>query len=120
MCIRDRDTRSWQSSDFLNGGTSMPTELDGVSVTVNGKLAFISYISPSQVNFLTPPGVLQGAAEVQLSINGAAIVGFAEQAQAILPSFFLFGAGPYVAATPVSYTHLDVYKRQAWMKDWPA
>jgi uncharacterized protein (TIGR03437 family) len=96
------DTRSWQSSDFLNGGTSMPTELDGVSVTVNGKSAFISYISPSQVNFLTPPGALQGAVEVQLSINGAVIVGFAEQAQTIVPSFFLFGAGPYVAATHVN------------------
>jgi uncharacterized protein (TIGR03437 family) len=96
------DTRSWQSSDFLNGGTSMPTELDGVSVTVNGKSAFISYISPSQVNFLTPPGALQGAVEVQLSINGAVVVGFAEQAQTIVPSLFLFGAGPYVAATHVN------------------
>jgi uncharacterized protein (TIGR03437 family) len=54
------------------------------------------------VNFLTPPGALQGAVEVQLSINGAVIVGFAEQAQTIVPSFFLFGAGPYVAATHVN------------------
>ena len=28
------DTRIWQASDFANG--SMPTALDGVSVTVNG------------------------------------------------------------------------------------
>jgi uncharacterized protein (TIGR03437 family) len=93
------DTRSWQGSDFLNGGTSMPTELDGVSVTVNGKPAFISYISPSQVNFLTPPGAMQGPVSVVLSINGAPAVGFTEQAQATLPSFFLFGGGPYLAAT---------------------
>ena len=96
------DTRSWQSSDFLNNGATMPTELDGVGVTVNGKSAFISYISPSQVNFLTPPGAMQGPVSVVLSINGAAIVGFTEQAQAILPSFFLFGGGPYPAAI-----HLD-------------
>src|SRR5579872_4334071 len=42
------DTRIWQSADFING--QMPTSLDGVSVTVNGKSAFIYYISPTQVN----------------------------------------------------------------------
>jgi uncharacterized protein (TIGR03437 family) len=93
------DTRSWQSSDFLNGGATMPTELDGVSVTVNGKPAFISYISPSQVNFLTPPAAMQGPVEVLLSIYGSPVVGFTEQAQAIVPSFFQFGGGPYLAAT---------------------
>jgi len=93
------DTRSWGNSDLLNGGTSMPTQLDGVSVSVNGKSAFISYISPSQVNFLTPPDAMQGPVSVVLSINGAAIMGITEQAQAILPAFFLFGGGPYLAAT---------------------
>jgi uncharacterized protein (TIGR03437 family) len=98
------DTRSWQTSDFTGGGTTMPTELDGVGVMVNGKSAFISYISPTQVNFLTPPGAMLGPVEVLLSINGAATAGFTEQAQAILPSFFLFGGGPYVAATHANAT----------------
>jgi uncharacterized protein (TIGR03437 family) len=91
------DTRSWQSSDFMNN--TMPTGLDGVSVTVNGKAAFISYISPSQVNFLTPPAAMQGPVSVVLSLYGAQIAGFTEQAQAMVPSFFQFGGGPYLAAT---------------------
>src|SRR5690242_15084424 len=41
-------TRTWQGSDFANN--QMPTNLDGVSVTVNGKAAYVYYISPTQVN----------------------------------------------------------------------
>jgi uncharacterized protein (TIGR03437 family) len=49
----------WQGSDFTNG--QMPTQLDGVSVTVNGKPAYVYYISPTQVNILTPPDPMPGA-----------------------------------------------------------
>ncbi len=52
------DSRTWQSSDFVNN--TMPTKLDGVSVTVNGKSAFVYYISPTQVNILTPPDAIEG------------------------------------------------------------
>src|SRR5580692_9979874 len=47
------DSRTWQNSDFVNG--QLPASLDQVSVTVNGKAAFIYYISPTQINILTPP-----------------------------------------------------------------
>jgi uncharacterized protein (TIGR03437 family) len=47
------DARIWQGSDFVNN--QMPTSLDGVSVTVNGQPAYVYYISPTQVNILTPP-----------------------------------------------------------------
>ena len=47
------DTRIWQASDFVNN--QMPAKLDGVSVTVNGISAYVYYISPTQVNILTPP-----------------------------------------------------------------
>src|ERR1041385_8698963 len=53
---RANDTRVWQESDFVNN--QMPTSLDGVSVTVNGKSAFVFYISPTQVNALTPPDAM--------------------------------------------------------------
>ncbi len=33
----------------------MPTTLDGVSVLVNGTPAIVSYISPNQIDVLTPP-----------------------------------------------------------------
>ena len=93
------DTRIWASSDFLNG--QMPTDLDGVGVTVNGTAAYIYYISPTQVNILTPPGPLSGPVDVVLT-NSTASAPFPVQAQAESPSFFVFNGGPYVAAT-----HLD-------------
>jgi uncharacterized protein (TIGR03437 family) len=53
------DTRSWGASDF--SGTNAPTSLDGTSVTIGGQPAFVSYISPSQVNVqvssTTPTGL---------------------------------------------------------------
>ena len=63
------DIRTWQASDFVNN--QMPVQLDGVSVTVNGKSAYVYYISPTQVNILTPPDAMQGAVVVQVTNNGA-------------------------------------------------
>jgi uncharacterized protein (TIGR03437 family) len=93
---KNGDSRIWQGSDFVNG--QMPTSLDGVSVTVNGKSAYVYYISPTQVNILTPPDALQGAVVVHVNNNGAISPGFSVQAQALSPSFFVFNGGPYVVA----------------------
>lgn len=90
------DTRSWQTSDFTDG--KMPTQLDGVSVMVNGKSAFVYYISPTQVNILTAPDGMQGSVQVQLTNGGVASAAFTVQAQPLSPSFFVFNGGPYVAA----------------------
>jgi uncharacterized protein (TIGR03437 family) len=48
----------------------MPTQLDQVSATVNGKTAFIYYISPLPVNILTPPDALSAPAPLQVTYNG--------------------------------------------------
>jgi uncharacterized protein (TIGR03437 family) len=90
------DTRIWQSSDFV--GSSMPVELDGVSATVNGKAAYVYYISPTQVNILTPPDAMTGSVPVVLMGNGAVSASFTVQAQAISPSFFVINGGPYIVA----------------------
>ena len=90
------DSRIWRGSDFTNN--QMPVQLDGVSATVNGKTANIYYISPTQVNILTPPNALSGAITVQLTNNGATSAPFTVQAQSLSPSFFVFD-GTHVAAT---------------------
>ena len=51
-------TRSWTLADFQ--GNQAPTVLDGVSVTVDGKPAFVSYVSPGQVNAQVPDGIEPG------------------------------------------------------------
>jgi uncharacterized protein (TIGR03437 family) len=93
------DARIWQGSDFVGG--QMPKQLDQVSVTVNGKSAFVYYISPLQVNALTPPDPLSGPVQVVVTTGGVTSKSFTAQAQALSPSFFVFGGGPYLAATHV-------------------
>jgi len=98
------DTRIWQSPDFVNN--QLPTSLDGVSVTVNGVPAYVYYISPTQVNILTPPNAMSGSVPVQVSDNGVTSAKFMVQAQAESPSFFVFGGGPYIAATHANGSYI--------------
>jgi uncharacterized protein (TIGR03437 family) len=98
------DTRIWGNPDFVNN--QLPTGLDGVSVTVNSLPAYVYYISPAQVNILTPPNAISGSVPVQISNNGVVSASFMVQAQAASPSFFVFGGGPYIAATHVNGSYL--------------
>ncbi len=94
------DTRTWQAVDFVNN--QMPIELDGVSVTVDGKPAFVYYISPNQVNVLTPLDANIGPVELQLSTAAGTAAPVTAQMQPYSTEFFVFKGGPYVAAA-----HLD-------------
>jgi len=94
------DARIWQASDFV--GNQMPTALDRVSVTVNGKSAYVYYISPTQINILTPPDPMSGSVAVVVTNNGVVSSAVAAPAQALSPSFFAFGGGPYLAAEHVA------------------
>ena len=91
------DARTWRDPDFVNG--TMPAQLDGVSAKVNGKPTYVSYISPAQVNILTPPDAITGQVQVVVTNNGSTAAAYTAQAQPASPSFFVFNGGPYVAAT---------------------
>lgn len=80
------DSRIWQASDFVN--TQMPTELDGVSATVNGKSDYVYYISPTQINILTPPDALPASPQIVVTSNGALSASLTALAEALSPSFF--------------------------------
>jgi len=58
------------------------------------------------VNILTPPDAMSGSVQVQVTNNGTVGAQFTAQAQAESPSFFVFGGGPYVAATHVNFSLL--------------
>lgn len=99
------DARIWRTSDFT--GNKMPTQLDGVSATVNGMSAYVYYISPTQINILTPPDALPDAPPaasplVVVTNNGASSASVAALTHSIAPSFFVLGDGRHVAAV-----HLD-------------
>src|ERR1051326_3626107 len=90
---RANDTRIWQGSDFVNG--QMPVSLDNVGVAVNRKNAFVYYISPTQVNVLTPPDPMPALVAVVVTRNGLVSAPFSVDAQPRAPSFFVFNGGPY-------------------------
>jgi uncharacterized protein (TIGR03437 family) len=94
------DSRIWRTSDFVSN--KMPTQLDGVSVTVNGHSGYVYYISPTQINILTPPDALPADAQLVVSNSGTASAQFTALAQPLSPSFFVFSDGLHVAAI-----HLD-------------
>jgi uncharacterized protein (TIGR03437 family) len=58
-------TRSWTGADFT--GNAAPISLDGVSVTIGGKQAFIDYVSPGQVNALVPSDVAPGPQQMTVT-----------------------------------------------------
>jgi uncharacterized protein (TIGR03437 family) len=91
------DARPWLTADFAGG--QLPTQLDRVSVTINGKNAYPCYISPNLIDVLTPPDAMSGPVQVVVTNNGAASPGFTAQSQPLAPAFFVFNGGPYVAAT---------------------
>lgn len=59
---------AWQtlaSSDLVDN--AIPTSLAGVSVEINGKAAFIEYVSPTQINVLAPADVSTGSVNISVS-----------------------------------------------------
>jgi uncharacterized protein (TIGR03437 family) len=90
------DSRIWLGSDFVNN--QMPTALDQVSVTMNGEKAYVYYISPTQLNILTPPDLAPGTVEVQVTANGHTSGIFLVQSQTLSPSFFVFDGTHVIAA----------------------
>jgi uncharacterized protein (TIGR03437 family) len=79
-------TDNWNNS-IVNG--QLPTSLDGVTVTFNGYPAYISYISPTQINVVSPDSGL-GAPLISVSNNGATSATFPIQGSTLpfSPAFF--------------------------------
>ena len=61
-----QSTRPWQGTDF--SGVNAPTSLDGVSVTIDGKNAFVSYISPQQINVEAPADGASGPVALVVTV----------------------------------------------------
>ncbi len=91
------DSRTWKSTEIVKN--QLPTQLDSVGVTINGKPAYVYYISPSQINVLTPPDALTGSVNIQVTVSGAQSNVFTVPASTVTPSFFVLQGGPYIAAT---------------------
>jgi uncharacterized protein (TIGR03118 family) len=92
--------RSWVAADFGPTGKTLPTSLDGVSVTLNGEPAYLIYISPVQINLLTPAD-LPAAGRITVQVTNGTLTSSTIDVtpQAVAPSFFLWDTASHIAAT---------------------
>jgi len=81
-------TREWRASDFT--GDQAPVSLDGVRVRINGQPAYVSYISPGQVNAQVPSTVAAGDATVTVTNDQGMSTAYRIAAKASQPGFLAF------------------------------
>jgi uncharacterized protein (TIGR03437 family) len=86
------------SKSILNG--TLPTTLDGVSVSAGGIPAYVSFVSPGQINVLTP-NVAPGNSSVTVQTAAGTSTPVTVTSQPFSPAFF-----PWPNGQPVA-THLD-------------
>ena len=96
-------TRPWGASDFVNG--ALPIQLDNVSATINGKAAYIYYISPMQLNILAPDDPATGPVAVQVTNSTGASNTFTANKVDLSPALFLF-TSRYPAAVHADGTYV--------------
>lgn len=87
-------TRAWQSADF--SGNTLPTKLDGVNVTINGKSAAVYYVSPGKLNVQAPSDSATGQVPVEVTNTYGSATATATLKQ-YSPGFFAL-QGKYAAA----------------------
>ena len=77
--------RTWEAGDF--NGINAPTALGGTTVTIGGQpaLAFIDFVSPTQVNVQVPSNVASGQQPVVVTTAGGSSVPFNVQVNTIEP-----------------------------------
>jgi uncharacterized protein (TIGR03437 family) len=99
----------WASADF--NGLNAPTVLDGISVSIDGKPAFVSYISPGQINVQAPQDTATGNIAITVTNCKAASAQFTFMEKTLAPGLlappsFDIGGKQYMLATFASGTNL--------------
>jgi uncharacterized protein (TIGR03437 family) len=104
----------WSNApDFASG--KMPTNLNGVSVTVNGNPAFVYFYcsavtsaacATDQIDVLTPLDNTLGPVPVVVTSGTTVSTTFTANMKAVVPTFLLFNASGPVVATHADYSLL--------------
>lgn len=95
-------TRAWTADDFR--GPNAPTSLDGVSVRISGVQAFVSYVSPTQINAqVAASAFTDNNVSVIVNRNGIASTGNTINLRELVPGLlapplFSVGGRQYVVA----------------------
>ncbi|HMY75749.1 MAG TPA: hypothetical protein PLQ88_28265, partial [Blastocatellia bacterium] len=72
-------------------GTSLPTELGGTTVEVNGRRAGLFFVSPTQINYHMPAETVEGVADVVVR-NGAKVFSGSVMIAKVAPAIFTANA----------------------------
>jgi uncharacterized protein (TIGR03437 family) len=77
---------SAQTSDLVNG--YLPSTLGGTKVTMNGKSAYLNYVSPTQINLQAPDDTATGSVAVTVT-NSSGTASATVTLQALMPGLFV-------------------------------
>ena len=88
-------TRSLTGDDLYDG--TLPTTLlgTGVRLLIKNTLAFVYFVSPTQVNFLVPSTLSPGPADIQLSVDRRFGEPVRVQLAEFSPALFLLDPRPF-------------------------
>jgi len=91
-------TKSWSQASFPD--PNLPTSINGISVTINGKKAYVEYVSPSEVKVIAPDDETIGQVAVQVTTPQGASYPGSVLKQRLAPAFFTSQTGTtnYVVA----------------------
>ena len=89
---------AWGSAPEFAAG-KMPTQLGNVSVKVNGRPAYMYFISETQINVLTPLDSAQGPVSIVVTNETNTTAPFTANMRIVAPSLLLFGASKSAVAT---------------------
>jgi uncharacterized protein (TIGR03437 family) len=92
----------WTSGDF--NGVNAPTVLDGISVSINGKAAYVWYLSATQLNVQAPEEPATGNAAITVTNCNATSTPWTLTYLAVAPGLlappnFIVGGTQYMEAT---------------------
>src|SRR5262245_36439026 len=90
--------RLWRGDEIVSG--KLPSSLDNVSVTINGKPAFVEFIKKDQINVIAPIDTAVGPVPVVVTNNGTAGDAFTANILAVQPGIFMYNGTNAVATTP--------------------
>jgi len=98
-------TRAWNAEDLV--GANLPVQLDGVSVTIAGKPAYVGYVSPEQLNVIAPAGLPLGDAKVSVTSAPGRTGSATSTLRQANPSLFLW-EGRFAVAQHSDYRPVGV------------
>jgi uncharacterized protein (TIGR03118 family) len=95
-------TAAWQVT-----GSTLPTEVNGVGVTINGGAVPVSFVSSTQVNFLVPTTLAPGTAQIQTTNNGLTSAAVTVNVDPLAPAFFTIGTNATSGNAYIAAEHLS-------------